>query len=157
MKKLIVMSAVPGSGKSTWAKKYASEHSKVVIVSSDDIRYELTGQYQDFSKQHLVWKILGERLHELAETTEDITVILDAVIDLNSLRIKYVEEYPEYDKYILVVISKPLSMIKETNLRRRREKWVPEEVLLMLYNKFEQPSKEVIDLYSNCIYIDKYF
>ena len=43
MKTLIVLSAMPGSGKSTWAKKYQEEHPHTLIISSDKIRYELTG------------------------------------------------------------------------------------------------------------------
>ena len=46
MKTLIILSAMPGSGKSTWAKKYQEEHSHTLIISSDQIRFELTGQTQ---------------------------------------------------------------------------------------------------------------
>ena len=51
MKTLIMLSAMPGSGKSTWAKAYQEAHPHTLIVSSDAIRYELTGETQDFSKQ----------------------------------------------------------------------------------------------------------
>ena len=48
MKTLIMLSAMPGSGKSTWAKAYQEAHPHTLIVSSDEIRFELTGQTQDF-------------------------------------------------------------------------------------------------------------
>ena len=57
MKKLIMLSAFPASGKTTWAKKYQSEHENVYILNSDDIRLELThGNYHDRSKQQEVWQ-----------------------------------------------------------------------------------------------------
>ena len=62
MKQLIILSAVPGSGKSTWAKKYQASHPNTYIISSDEIRFELTGQYQDFSKQKEVWEEFENRL-----------------------------------------------------------------------------------------------
>ena len=61
MKTLIMLSAMPGSGKSTWAKAYQEAHPHTLIVSSDAIRYELTGQTQDFSKQKEVWELFSLR------------------------------------------------------------------------------------------------
>ena len=50
MKTLIMLSAIPAAGKSTWAKKYRDEHPEVYIISSDEIRMELTGgNYHDRS------------------------------------------------------------------------------------------------------------
>jgi predicted kinase len=157
MKQLIVMSAVPGAGKSTWAKRYRNEHPHTIIISSDEIRYELTGSYQDFSKQKEVWELFEKRLIAYGKHQEDITVILDAVIDLNVLREKYAKLGSNYDKKTLVVIYKPFDIVQTTNKERAKDKWVPDDVLNMLYHKFEMPTKEVIDLYDEYIYIDKYF
>ncbi len=157
MKKIIVLSAAPGSGKSTWANKYKNSHPNTYIISSDDIRYELTGQYQDFSKQDLVWQTFENRIKDYAKTNDDITVILDAVIDLNVLRKKYYDLAIDYNRKILVVIKKPLEDILIYNKKRNEEKWVPNEIVKALYDKFEMPSEEIIDLYDEYMYIDKYF
>lgn len=42
---LWVMCGLSGSGKSTIAKQLAQEHENTVIVSSDSVREELTGDY----------------------------------------------------------------------------------------------------------------
>ena len=43
--KLIVLSGIPGSGKSTYCKYVdATDKRKVIVVSSDEIRKELTGK-----------------------------------------------------------------------------------------------------------------
>ena len=157
MKTLIVMSSVPGAGKSTWTRRYVESHSNCHVISSDGIRYELTGSYQDFSKQDLVWKTFEDRIHEYANRGDDVTVILDALCDLNSLRIKYAKESPEYDKKILVVIHKDFETISKYNKERKEESWVPDHILEMLYKKFEQPSEEAKSYYDEVIEIEGYF
>ena len=147
MKTLIVLSAMPGSGKSTWAKKYQEEHPHTLIISSDVIRYELTGAMQDFSKQKEVWELFSLRIHEYANKYEDVTVILDALNDLNVLREKYVEENPEYDRYELVLFPRTIEQIHYYNKQRNETAIVPDDQLDMLINKWEEPSEEVIKLF----------
>ena len=150
------MSACPGSGKSTWARRYCSEHPGTRVVSSDDVRYELTGQYQDFSKQKEVWETVEKRLIDYGKI-ENITVILDACVDLNSLRIKYADLSNDYEKKILVVLVKPLDQVLINNRKRNPVKFVPEDILIKMYSKFEAPSEEAISHYDEFVYIDKYF
>ena len=147
MKTLIILSAMPGSGKSTWAKKYQEEHPHTLIVSSDQIRYELTGTTQDFSKQAEVWDLFSLRIHEYAKKYDDVTVILDALNDLNVLREKYVKENPEYDKYVLVLFPRTIEQINFYNKQRNDDAIVPDDQLEMLINKWEEPSQEIIDLF----------
>ena len=148
MKTLIVLSAMPGSGKSTWAKKYQEEHPHTLIISSDAIRYELTGSMQDFSKQKEVWELFSLRIHEYANKYDDVTVILDALNDLDVLREKYVKENPEYDRYELVLFPRTLEEIRFYNKQRSDTAIVPEDQLEMLINKWEEPSEEVIKLFN---------
>ena len=147
MKTLIVLSAMPGSGKSTWANKYKEEHPHTLIVSSDQIRFELTGQLQDFSKQKEVWELFSLRIHEYAQKYDDVNVILDALTDLNSLRKKYVTENPEFDKYVLVLFPRTLEQIRFYNKQRNDDAVVPDDQLEMLIAKWEEPSEEIINLF----------
>ena len=148
MKRLIVLSAPPGSGKSTWAKEYKRNHPDTYIISSDKIRFELTGTNQDFSKQKEVWEIFEQRIHEYANKNENVTVILDALCDLNRLREMYVKNNPEYDHYILVLFSHTFEEIEKLNKKRESYKIVPDDALKALWDKFEEPTKEVLDLYN---------
>lgn len=157
MKQLIILSAVPGSGKSTWAKKYQATHPNTYIISSDEIRFELTGQYQDFSKQKEVWEEFENRLLNYSKQDGNFTVILDAVIDLNSLRKKYYDLGKDFDRKILVILRKPLELLKKLNKERKEEKWVPEDVLINLYNKFEEPTKDLLEIFDEWEYITVYF
>ena len=153
MKKLIILSAPPGSGKSSWARNYQKEHENTYIISSDEIRYELTNQKQDFSKQKEVWEIFSRRIHEYALKGDDINIILDALCDLNCLREKYVKENPEYDKYILVLFPHKFEDIKKLNRQRPKDQIVPDDALLALYQKFEEPNEEIKKLFDEIIEI----
>ena len=147
MKTLIILSAMPGSGKSTWAKKYQEEHPHTLIVSSDQIRYEITGSMQDFSKQKEVWELFSSRIHKYAKKYDDVTVILDALNDLNCLREKYVKENPEFDRYELVVFPRTVEEIRYWNKQRKECSIVPDDQLELLIKKWEEPSQEVINLF----------
>lgn len=148
MKTLIMLSAIPASGKSTWAGRYQATHRNVYIVSSDAIRMELTnGVYGDQSKQKQVWELFSKRIHEFAALNDDATVILDALNDTNELRKKYVEENPEFDKYILVLFNGSAERSRYLNKQRPANMSVPEDVMTILINKFEEPTEEIKDLF----------
>ena len=151
MKKLIMLSAFPASGKTTWAKKYQEEHENVFILNSDDIRLELTGgNYHDRSKQDEVWKVFENRIHEIGKI-ENVTLILDALNDVNSVRLKYLSTTPEFDYKVLVMFPSTLERSKLFNSRRPPECRVPDYIIESLFEKFEQPSEEVLKLVDEVI------
>ncbi len=155
MKTLIMLSAVPAAGKSTWARNYQKEHEHVYVLDSDEIRMELTGGvYQDRSKQKEVWELFEKRIHEYAKLHDDVTVILDALNDVNEVRYKYLSTTPEFDKKILVLFPSSLDKSQKYNGERPWPNKVPDDVLIRLVNKFEEPSKEVLDLVDEVITIN---
>ena len=142
-----MLSAVPAAGKTTWAKKYQEEHQNVYIINSDEVRLEIThGDYQDHSHQKEVWELYEKRIHEYAKLGDDVTVILDALNDVNAVRLKYLSTTPEYDKKILVLFPTSLDKSLKYNSERVWPNKVPDDILVALNNKFEEPSKEVLAL-----------
>lgn len=151
----MILSAIPASGKSTWAAKYQATHPDTYIVSSDQIRMEVThGDFQDHSKQKEVWELFSQRIHECAKLSKDVTVILDALNDLNSLRIKYVKENPEFDRYVLVLFGKDIERSKHFNSLRPELLQVPEGILDNLISKFEPVSDEARALFDEVIEVE---
>ena len=150
MKTLIMLSAVPAAGKSTWAKKYQETHPNTYIVSSDDVRIEVCGNYRDHSRQAEVWALFEKRIHEYG-AIDNATVILDALNDVNPVRLKYLTTTPEFDKKILVLFPSTLEKSQKYNGQRDEEVQVPPNILVDLYNKFEAPSQEVLDLVDEVI------
>ena len=150
-----MLSAVPAAGKSTWAKNYKETHENVYIINSDDVRLELTnGNYQDRSKQKEVWELFEKRIHEYANKSEDVTVILDALNDVNDVRYKYLSTTPEYDRKVLVLFPTSLDKSMKYNGQRVWPNKVPDDVLVSLNKKFEEPSQEVLDLVDEVITVN---
>ena len=152
MKTLIMLSGIPASGKSTWAAKYQATHPNTFVISSDDVRVDVTGDYQDHSRQPEVWMEFSRRIHEFGQK-EDVTVILDALNDVDDVREKYVRENPEFDRYILAIF--PFDKEKSIKLNDERE-WpykVPNDILLKLIEKYEEPSQEIKKLFDDIQYI----
>ena len=153
MKTLIMMSAFPASGKSTWAKRYKQEHDNVVILNSDLIRMEITnGDYMDHSRQKEVWELFEKRIHENAQI-DGITVILDALNDVNEVRLKYLSTTPEFDRKVLVMFNLDAERARRLNNLRPEEVRVPETILEGLINKFEEPSEEVLKYVDEIRYV----
>ncbi len=151
MKTLILLSAIPGSGKSTWAKKYQAGHKNTFIVASDAIRKELFGSEECFDDEKRVWRVFNERLNEHVDDMEDLTVIADATHLSNKLRKQYFDLTPKFDKHVLVVFDIPFEVSLYQNSMRTRK--VPNDVMEKLRKEYEAPSKEIEDSYDEIIYI----
>lgn len=132
MRTLIVLSAIPGSGKSTWARKYQKEHQNTYIVASDEIRYEFFGAVNDFRNEKLVWGTFLYRINRYAETLNDVTVIADATNLQNKYRRMYAELTPKFEKHILVRFNVPYDICLLQNKMREKERIVPEDAMLRL-------------------------
>ena len=153
MKTLIMLSAIPASGKSTWSKRYQKEHENVYIINSDEVRMEITGgDYKDHSRQKEVWELFERRIHEYG-AKENATVILDALNDVNEVRLKYLTTTPEFDKKILVMFPSNMERSKKYNGTRKEEVRVPDDILKILVDKFEEPNDEVLKLVNEVRYV----
>ena len=61
MSKLVVLSGVPGSGKSYFSKALRKKKTgHVYIISSDALRDLVTGNQQNLSEDTLMWKMFGK-------------------------------------------------------------------------------------------------
>lgn len=155
MRTLILLSAIPGSGKSTWAKRFAQDHPNTFIVASDEVRVAVAGAPQDFSKEDLVWKTFLDEINHYAETYKDCYVIADSTNLLNQYRSFYYHNTPAFDKHVLVVFNIPLQICLDQNKMRKTSRIVPEHAMKMMYEQFEKPSDEVMDLYDEVMFIGK--
>lgn len=155
MKSFILLSAVAGCGKSTWSKMYAGRHRNVKIVSSDEIRKEVTGGYQNFTGEEEVWRRFFDYINKYAEedTTNDLTVIADATNLKNVYRLRALERVKGFDRKVLIILKKPLDVILRQNQLREPDKVVPEQVVRNMYNSMEEPSDEVLEGFDEyCVY-----
>ena len=153
MRTLILLTAAPGAGKSTWAARYAEGNPHVRIVSSDEVRKEVTGSYQDFSKQPKVWETFRRRIHEYGQQDEDAIVICDGVNDTNAIRLSYAKDTPEFERHVLVYIVRSLEILQLQNHQRSLDKWGPAEVVENYFRHLEEPNAEVRAAYDDYIVV----
>ena len=141
MNRLIVLSGVPGSGKSylsTQLKKALKKH--VYIISSDELRLNILGNQQDLSEDVLVWKIYYS-LVETYSIDKNGTVILDATHSKKVYRLDNIKPFKDlYDQLDLVCFRLDKELVLEQN--KDRENPIPKDSLLKLIDNFEMPDDE---------------
>ena len=141
MSKLVVLSGVPGSGKSYFSKllrKHKKAH--VYIISSDALRDIVTGNQRNISEDELMWKMYYELAAVYSQDKNGI-VVLDATNRSRKYRIECVRELKtHFDEADLVIFDIPKEIVMKQNLER--EFPVPEFVLEEYFREFEPPTKE---------------
>ena len=131
MNKLLILSGIPASGKSTYAKQWVEEDPKTrVIVSRDSIRRGL-GVYWVPSREDLVSTI--EEFIVSEALLSGYNVVLDAT-NLNPLYLKNLTDLVNMiDKAIKIEYKKfDISLERDKN----REFPVGEKVINQFYNKY---------------------
>ena len=141
MSKLVILSGVPGSGKSYFSKSLKKlKSSHVYVVSSDELRREITGIQSNLSEDELMWKLF----YSLAKTfslDKDGVVILDATHVTTELRVSKNKQLKKlFDLVYLVVWDINHELVEDQN--QQRDFPIPEEALKMFFNIFEMPSEK---------------
>lgn len=147
---LIVMTGVPGSGKTTVAKHLAKSFG-LYYICPDDIRAEMSdGNANDQTHN----KDVFEKAYSMLDTCQknNMNTIWDAT-NLNAVSRGYILEKCNKNTHIISIYtesSKNLSLCKfRNNLRAVKEfkmgakypRHVPENVIDRMYKKFEVPMK----------------
>lgn len=134
-----VLVGLSGSGKSTIAAQIANENPSTVIVSSDAIREELTGNYEDQEHNEEVFKIFHDRIRKNLENKKN--VIADATNLTMKSRRAIMQKINGIDVYkVCYIIPKAFEKCKIDN--QNREHSVPNEVLDKQIRRFQIPFYE---------------
>lgn len=141
MRTLLLLSGLPGSGKSTWSRQYKRLHPTAKIVSSDEIRKEFFGTTANFSDEKRVWGTFLNRLKRFGQK-EGAIVIADSTNLNNHYRRYYVESTPEYDHHVLVMFDIPASDCELLNDQRTGDRRLPMEAMKRLESQFEPLDEE---------------
>ena len=149
MRTLILMAGVPGSGKSSWAKRYAAAHPNSHVVDTDEVRRSITGDYRKFTEPvSLAWDEMIRQANELLAKYEDVTVIIDSTFLTDERRLYFLSRLKGYDhlEHFMVKFH-DYSVVFEHNKSRQKDKWVPDEVIEKMIQRYENPSPEVEKLF----------
>lgn len=127
-----MMSGLPGSGKDTWLR---TNRPDLPVVSLDDVRDEL--QLDATENQGQVAQLARERCRELLRARTSFA--FNATNLLRQTRQRWVDLFADYGARIeMVYVEPPLPVVLARN--RRREKPVPDNVILRLAGKCEPPT-----------------
>lgn len=148
MNKLIVLSGVPGSGKSYFSNALKAEcKGRVFIISSDALRKEITGDQRDLSKDREVWVKYYDIAKELAKE-QDAIVIMDATHAKKVFRLDNIKPYRGlYNQIDLICFQLDKELVLKQN--KEREFPIPEEALLKLIDEYVMPDQEERDFYDH--------
>lgn len=133
MSKFFMMIGLPGSGKSTEAKRIA-EKENAVIVSSDSIRKELYGNEEIQTDPAKVFRLVEARIKEALKNGRN--AIMDATNISGKRRKAWLEGLKDCEK-IAVLMATPLDVCISRNADRERV--VPEDVIRKMYTNFNVP------------------
>ena len=153
MNKLIVLSGVPGSGKSYFCERLKQRmKSHVYIISSDELRTIIGGSRKVFTNEDLMWEMYYKLIDAYALDPNGI-VVLDSTNSLHKFRIDKIKPYKHLFKEIDLVIWK---LDKKTVFyqNEHREFPIPSEALEKLYSTHQDADKIDYDFYHNVFVIE---
>lgn len=149
MNKLIIMSGIPGCGKTTLARQLQTHYQetfnkRVAIISSDDVRADVAGTAQNHDHEKEVWQEFETRI-KTASLIHDI-VIADSTAVTNNLRLQWFNRFKGFfDRIELNWFNIPFSICWERNLQRAIP--VPLDVMANLYRMYQDPSYEAKNIF----------
>lgn len=153
MNKLVVLSGVPGSGKSYFSKTLKKiKNSHVYVVSSDELRALITGSQTILTQDKLMWKIFYSLAKTYAQDKNGI-VILDATNVTTELRVDYNQELkPLFDEVDLVMWR--IDKLTVSNQNLQREYPIPLDALEKFLEIFELPNEKDKEFFDKIIVIE---
>lgn len=152
MNKLYIMIGIPGSGKSTYAKKH---FPNAVYVSRDEIRFDLVSENEEyFSKENEVFTKFVNIINSNLKAGKD--VVADATHLNPRSRTKLFSHLnidPTKTETIAVVMRTPLEVCLDRNENRKGTRsYVPPQVIKNMYSSFKEPTMKELDTIMNMVY-----
>lgn len=143
----IMLMGIPGCGKSTWAKEYVFKcDASFTIVSSDEIRRQLTGSVNDQSRNDEVWEVVLNQV--VGHLKMGRNVILDATNVRSDHRRTFVRQLPPCNKYLKVIaITKAIAKnrISKDVAAGVDRSTVPDVIMEKMYASFLESQMAVKD------------
>lgn len=137
MPELFIMCGIPGSGKSTWAKKHLGKYDK--YISRDDVRFSIISNKDEyFSKENEVFEEFCRQINK--NLRSGYNVFADATHTTRSGRKKLMDKIIDGVETSAIVIDTPLAIAVERNSKRTGRKLVPTSAINNMYHHFEFPT-----------------
>jgi predicted kinase len=138
--KLYVLVGIPGSGKTTYARKYLADKWR---VSMDDLRFMLSVEPYAEPLQPVVVELEHTILERLLAGVNSRfnDIVVDATSVTRERRRRYIELARKYGaRPVAVFIQTPLEVALARN--RQRANVIPESVIYRMHQMLEPPSRD---------------
>ena len=155
MNKLIVLSGVPGSGKSYISLLLKEKRkSHLYIVSSDNLRAQVGGSQTNLDNEELVWAMYYE-LAKVYSLDKEGIVVLDSTNSKTEFRVdKVVPIKDRFDEVDLVIFKLDKITVMEQNLDRKYP--IPSDALERLIDNFEDITDVDKKFFDNIYVVNKH-
>lgn len=145
MKKyLLLLSGIPGSGKSTWAREFLHrrEPETAILHSRDDIRFQMLKDDDDyFAYEDEVFKLWIRAIQNSLNDNYTKYILADATHLGDKSRSKTLNHLTIGNniEVVNVVFNVPLHVCLQRNAQRTGRALVPEKVIRRMYQGFHMP------------------
>ena len=143
-KRVWLLSGLPGSGKSTWARQKIAENGGV-WCSRDEVRFSIVKENEEyFSHEDEVFNTWIKQINKALENSEVEDVYIDATHLNDKSRNKVLNRLTkntEIEKITNVLFLTPLETCLERNKQRSGRAVVPEEVIRNMAKTFQIPER----------------
>lgn len=138
---IILTIGIPGSGKTTWVNEYIKTHPLTYVVSTDDLRKELTGFEQciDPSQNTMIHDEARNRVKKILEDPNSKGGFgPEIIVDSTNCDVEEWIKYKQLNSSLLlakVFETPPLTAMKHQETRERK---VPLEIVEMKWNQYQK-------------------
>ena len=143
---LWIMSGIPGSGKSYFAKNILMTDDSWEYVSRDEVRFSMVKENEEyFSKENAVFKEFCNRIIYALGCDEYHNVIADATHLDEKSRMKLIKRVCPEEMGVnvfCVYFNTPLDVCDSRNSAREGRACVPKSVVHRMYYQHTHPSKD---------------
>ena len=133
--KLYMMCGVPGSGKTTYAKKFAEENG-LMYICPDNFYALYNGDECRHYHEFEIWMALFRALHMAEEDKRDC--VFDTNAPTFTDRSQIIDWFPSFEHH-LVCIQAPKELCLRNNVSRRRV--IPQREMDRMLAQFHEPDE----------------
>lgn len=145
-KKLFIMCAAPGAGKSTWIRDHLfSFKGYTAVISRDKIRFDMVAEDEEyFSKENQVYEKFVKDLKDGLEHCDN--TIADATHISSTSRRKLLKslgkDLSNIEVNIIVIDTCLAKCLEQNELRAGTRSYVPQGAIRRMFEQFEMPTLE---------------
>ena len=150
---LILCIGIPGAGKTTWVYNYKRIHPLTYVISTDDIRKELTGEEQcvDPSQNDMIHNEARNRAKKILDDPSSVGGFgPEIIIDSTNCSAEEWLAYKKLRPSLMRAIVFDCEPLKALENQKYRERQVPLEILEMKYTQLQE-NIPYLEMFFNCV------